>query len=250
MVLGKKNKHKKGVPIRADYIVHIQEIKPWPPSESLRCVQTVFLQWENTSNENSSGSFLAVAGDSNVVFNESFVLPLILYKKSSSDKFRKNYLEFSLLEPRQDKAKGRLIGKASLNLADYGLIEDIKHVNAPLNLKKTYSDPLQPYLEIMLELVERDGPNSSPSVGLSQDDDSEMASFTDDDASSHSSRTVGSSMASPSQSDKVGRLIVQCLLVLFVRPIIVCTLKKGNFFINSTRKIFNIHIFIQNIITF
>lgn len=209
MVLGKKSKNKKGVAIRADYIVHVQEIKPWPPSEPLTSVQTVFLQWENGSD--NSGSLFAVAGDSNIAFNNSFMLPLTLYQKNTSDKFRKNHLEFSLLEPRTDKAKGRLLAKASINLADYGLIKDMLHVNAPLSLKKSYNDSLDSYLAITLELVERDGPNSSPSLGFSQDGDSEMASFTDDDGSSQSSRTIGSTMASPSLSDKVGMLIAQCI---------------------------------------
>ncbi|KAL8535107.1 hypothetical protein ACS0TY_010936 [Phlomoides rotata] len=207
MVLGKKKKKdKKGIAIRADYIVHVREIKPWPAaaSESLRCVQTVFLQWEENTSDNS-GSFLAVAGDSNVVFNDSFMLRSTLYKKDSSsdDKFRKNYLEFSLLEPRKDKSKGHLLGKASLNLADYGLIQGIAHVNVPFNLNKSYNDELQVmYLVITLE---RDAPHSSPSLGLSQHhDDDDDDSCTDDDASSHSSRTIGSSMASPSQSDKNG----------------------------------------------
>ncbi|KAI3467681.1 hypothetical protein Pfo_024344 [Paulownia fortunei] len=215
MVLGLKSKHKKGASIRVDYIVHVQEIRPWPPSESLRSVQTVLLQWEN-GNE-SSGSFLSVAGDSNIVFNESFMLPLTLYRdKKASDKFRKNYLEFSLFEPRKDKAKGQLLGTALLNLADYGLTEDIISINAPVNIKKSSNNSVQPALDISLELVEKDSSHSSPSVGLSKeasvdndDDDSEIASFTDDDASSHSSRTAGSStfevaIASPSQNEKNG----------------------------------------------
>ncbi|KAK4402666.1 hypothetical protein Sango_1007300 [Sesamum angolense] len=212
-----KSKHKKGAAIKVDYIVHVQEIRPWPPSESLKSVQTVLLQWEN--GDQNSGSFLTVAGDSNIVFNESFMLPLTLYQKKASDKFRKNYLEFSLFEPRKDKAKGQLVGTALFNLADYALIEDILSINAPLNLKKSGNNLVQPALVISLELVVRDSSNSSPSVGLSleasledgddDDDDLEIASYTDDDASSHSSRTAGSSnyegtIASPSQSDKNG----------------------------------------------
>ncbi|KAL2253738.1 uncharacterized protein LOC105168391 [Sesamum indicum] len=214
MVLGLKSKHKKGAVIKVDYIVHVQEIRPWPPSESLKSVQTVLLQWEN--GDQNSGSFLTVAGDSNIVFNESFMLPLTLYQKKASDKFRKNYLEFSLFEPRKDKAKGQLLGTALFNLADYALIEDVLSINAPLNLKKNGNNLVQPALVISLELVARDSSNSSPSVGLSleasledDDDDLEITSYTDDDASSHSSRTAGSSnyegtIASPSQSDKNG----------------------------------------------
>ncbi|KAH6798746.1 hypothetical protein C2S51_035230 [Perilla frutescens var. frutescens] len=217
MVLGMKSKHKKGVAIRVEYIVHIQQIRPWPASESLRSVQTVLLQWEN--GKESSGSFLSVAGESNIVFDESFMLPTTLYWKKAREKFRKNYLEFSLFEPRKDKVRGHLLGTASLNLADHGLIEDALGVNVPLTFKKTSNDSLQPSLALTLELIEKDRSNSSPSVGFSyeasldgdggDDDDSEIASFTDDDNSSRSSRTAGSmtfdlAITSPSQSEKSG----------------------------------------------
>ncbi|XP_057776933.1 uncharacterized protein LOC130995594 [Salvia miltiorrhiza] len=215
MVLGMKSKHKKGVAVRVEYIVHIQEIRPWPPSETLRSVQTVLIQWENGSE--SSGSFLSVAGESNIVFDESFMLPTTLYWKKAREKFRKNYLEFSLFEPRKDKVRGHLLGTASLNLADYGLMEDILGLNVPLTFKKSSNNSVHPALAITLELIEKDRSYSSPSVGFSNeasldggdDDDSEMASYTDDDVSSRSSRTAGSSafelgMTSPSQSEKSG----------------------------------------------
>ncbi|KAG8365923.1 hypothetical protein BUALT_Bualt17G0022500 [Buddleja alternifolia] len=209
-----QSKNKKRPSIKVEYIVHVQEIRPWPPSESLKSVQTVLLQWENGTQ--NSGSFLSVAGDSNIVFNESFILPLTLYKKVN-DTFKKNYLEFSLFEPRKDKAKGQLLGTASINLSEYGVIEDILGVDAPLNFKKSSNNnTVQPALVISLELIEKESYNSSPSVGLSNeasldndDDDSEVASFTDDDASSHSSRTAGSytfeaATVSPSRNDKNG----------------------------------------------
>ncbi|KAL3649867.1 hypothetical protein CASFOL_006270 [Castilleja foliolosa] len=217
MVLGLKSKHKKGNFIRLEYIVHVNEVRPWPPSEPLKSVQTVLLQWENGTD--NSGSFLSVAGHSNIVFNESFVLPLILYQKKSSDKFRKNYLEFSLFEPRKDKAKQQLLGTAILNLADYALFDEILSVDVPFNFKKSSDNWGPPALSISLELVERDSSNSSPSVGFSKeasldndddDDDSGIVSLTDDDAaSSHSSRTTGSStfevaLTSPSWNEKNG----------------------------------------------
>ena len=46
MVLGLMTKNHKGVLVKVDYIVHVQEIKPWPPSQSLRLVQSVVFQWE------------------------------------------------------------------------------------------------------------------------------------------------------------------------------------------------------------
>ncbi|KAL8532787.1 hypothetical protein ACS0TY_009119 [Phlomoides rotata] len=213
MVLGLRSKHRRGASVKVDYVVHLDEIKPWPPSESLRSVQTVFLQWENGSQK--SGSFLSSAQDSKLVFNESFKLPLILHPdKKVHDKFQKNYLEFSLFAPRKDKAKGQLLGTAHLNLADYGVIENILSINVPVNFKKSANNLVQSALVISLEPVDQDSANSSNNVGLSKaasldndNDDLEIASITDDDASSQSSRTAGSSTfevgtSSPSQIEK------------------------------------------------
>ncbi|KAI3452609.1 hypothetical protein Pfo_009273 [Paulownia fortunei] len=215
MVLGLRSKHKRGASVKVNYIVHVQEIRPWPPSDSLRSVQTVLLQWENGNQY--SGSFLAAARDSKIVFNESFKLPLILYQnKKAHDKFQKNYLEFSLFVPRKDKAKGQLLGTAVINLADYGVIEHIISISASVNFKKSSNNSVQPALIISLEPVEKDSSNSSPNVGLSKEasldndnDDFEIASFTDDDDSSQSSRTAGSSTfevatSSPSHIEKNG----------------------------------------------
>lgn len=195
MVLGLKSKHKKGAAVKLEYIVHVEEIRPWPPSESLKSVQTVFLQWEN--GDQNSGSLLSVAGDSNIVFNESFMLPLTLYRdKRAPEKFRKNYLEFSLFEPRKDKAKGSLLATASVNLADYGLTEEIKSIDAPLSFRKNSNNLTPSALTISVEPVEREGSNSS----YIDDNESEFASYTDDDASSQSSRTAGS-FESPSRNE-------------------------------------------------
>lgn len=215
MVLGLRSKHRRGASVKVEYIVHIREIRPWPPSESLRSVQKVLLQWENGNQY--SGSFLSAAQDSKIVFTESFKLPLILHQdKKSHDKFQKNCLEFSLFVPRKDKGKGQLLGTAVLNLADYGVIESMLSINVPVSLKKSSYSSVQPALVIGLEPVEKDSSNSSPSVGLSKQtsldndiDNMEIASFTDDDASSQSSRTAGSSTfeigtSSPSEIEKYG----------------------------------------------
>ncbi|XP_075494566.1 uncharacterized protein LOC142532178 isoform X4 [Primulina tabacum] len=210
MVLGLRSKHKRGASVRVQYIVQIQEIRPWPPSESLKSVQTVLIQWEN--GDQNSGSFISVAGESNIVFNESFVLPITLHQdKKAGDKFKKNYLEFSLFEPRKDKPKGQLLGTASLNLADHGVMDHVLSINVPLSFKKSSSISVQPGLIISFDPVEMDSSNSSPKVGFLEYDDnsSEIASFTDDDASSHSSRapgssTIGSLTTSPSHNEKNG----------------------------------------------
>ncbi|XP_022857314.1 uncharacterized protein LOC111378362 isoform X2 [Olea europaea var. sylvestris] len=214
MVLGLRSKHRKSASVKVEYIVNLQEIRPWPPTESLSSIQTVLLQWEN-GNKNS-GSFISVAGNTSISFNESFILTFTLRQdKKARDKFLKNCLEFSLFEPRKDKgSKGQLLGTALLNLADYGVLEEIISISIPLNFKKSYKNSVQPALFVRLEPVEKDGSKSSPSLSKTasldnDDNDLEIASFTDDDTSSHSSRTAASSTfeaatASPSQNDKYG----------------------------------------------
>ena len=222
MVLGMKSKHKKGAAVRVEYTVTIEEIKPWPPLETLTSVQFVLIKWENGSE--SSGSFHAVTGDSSIAFSESFTFSTTLYWKKATEKFGKNYLEFSLSESRNGKVKGHLLATASLNLADYGMLDDELKVNVPLTFKKISKGSVQPALAITLEL--KDTSYSSPSVGFSNeasldggddDDDSEITSYTDDDVSSRSSRTAGSSafelaMPSPSRSEKVGRIVIHWYL--------------------------------------
>ncbi|CAI9093240.1 OLC1v1028697C8 [Oldenlandia corymbosa var. corymbosa] len=223
MVLGLRSRKKRGASVQIDYVVNVVEIKPWPPSPSLPSVQSVLLQWQNS--EKNSGSFLTVAGESSIVFNESFVLPLTLQPdKKSREKFQKNLLEFSLYEPRRDKGtREQLLGTAMLNLSDYGVIEEIVTIAASLNCKKSSKNSPQPVLYIRIEPLDKGSSKSSPTVRSSrtsldqQDgqesladvdgDDLEIASFTDDDLSSHSSHTAASSVpgaakASPSHSDK------------------------------------------------
>nr|AMP82933.1 GPT1 [Catalpa bungei] len=215
MVLGFRSKLRRGASVNVNYIVNIQEIRPWPPLDSLRSIETVLLQWENGSRH--SGSFLSAPQESKIVFNESFELPLTLYQdKKAHDKFQKNHLEFSLSVPRKDKAKWQPLGTALINLADYGVIEHVVTINALVNLKKSSNNSVQPELIISVEPVEKDSSNSWPNVGLSKEtspnndvDDIEIASFTDDDASFQSSRTEGSptfeaATSSPAQIEKEG----------------------------------------------
>ncbi|KAL6543567.1 hypothetical protein OROGR_010064 [Orobanche gracilis] len=182
MVLG-RSKHRGDASIEVDYLIHVNEVRPWPPFESLISIQTVLLQWENGNHY--SGSFLSAPRNSKITFNKSFKLPLVLYQdKKANDKFQKNTLEFSLFSPYKNKAKGKLLGTAVLNLADYGVIEHIIIINALVNFKKSANNPVQSVLEISVEPVEKDSSRSSPNIGLSGKtslDGSEIASFTDDD---------------------------------------------------------------------
>ncbi|KAG6764645.1 hypothetical protein POTOM_032125 [Populus tomentosa] len=228
MVLGLRSKNRKGTSVQVDYTIHVQEIKPWPPSQSLKSVQSLLLQWEN--GDQSSGSFTSNVGDGKVEFIESFRLSATLRKEVSRkgtarDSFLKNYLEFNFYESRKDKAmKGQLLGSAVINIADYGIIMDAVTINAPINFKKSSRSTVPAVLYVNIQPFDRDKSTLSKEVSLDRDgsetvsevanegndDEIEIASFTDDDdVSSHSSLTVSSSAlesigGSPGQSHKKG----------------------------------------------
>ncbi|XP_034920317.1 uncharacterized protein [Populus alba] len=229
MVLGLRSKNRKGTSVQVDYTIHVQEIKPWPPSQSLKSVQSLLLQWEN--GDQSSGSFTSNVGDGKVEFIESFRLSATLCKEVSRkgtarDSFLKNYLEFNFYESRKDKAmKGQLLGSAVINLADYGIIMDAVTINAPINFKKSSRSTVPAVLHVNIQPFDRDKSTLSKEVSLDKDgsetvsevanegndNEIEIASFTDDDdVSSHSSLTVSSSAlesigGSPGQSRKGSR---------------------------------------------
>lgn len=207
MVLGERKK-KKFAPLQIDYVVHIQMIRPWPPSESLRSVEFVLLQWEN--GDRNSGFVTSTVEDDFLEFNKSFTLFLTLRReKKSREKFKKNYLEFHLYEsPRENASQGQLLGTAAINFADYGVIKDVLAISVPLNCKKSSKGLLQPSLYVKVQPVDKDKQDSGlEMVNDEIEYESDIASYTDDD-SSHSSSTFASSIfeaawASPSQNEKV-----------------------------------------------
>lgn len=236
MVLGLKTKNKKRGSVQVDYLINLQEIRPWPPSQSLVSVHSVLLQWEN--GDLNSGSFASSVGGGKIEFNERFRISVTLYGEASkkgiaNDSFQKNYLEIYLYETGKEKhVKGQLLGSAVINLADYGIIKEGIAISAPINLKKSSRNMAQPIFYLVIEPFYKD--NSSAALNSSllkevsldkdgsetfseltnegNDEECEIASFTDDevdDVSSHSSRTISSSTfeitgGSPAQNYKVG----------------------------------------------
>ncbi|KAF7819447.1 uncharacterized protein G2W53_024902 [Senna tora] len=222
-----KGKNRRSATVQIDYLIHIQEIKPWPPTQSLRSLRSVLIQWEN--GERSSGStnlvvpsLGSVIGEGKVEFNESFRLPVTLLRDISArggeaDVFQKNCLEFHLYEPRREKAvKGQLLASAIIDLADYGIIKEVLSIGAPMNCKRNYRNTDQPLLFLKIQPLEKDRTGSSLRDGLSKPvpkensaagdsvsalmneeyaEEAEIASFTDDDVSSPSSVTAVTSSA-------------------------------------------------------
>lgn len=239
MVLGLRSKSRRSVPVQVHYLIHVQEVKQWPPSESLKSARSLFIQWEN--GDQNSGSLTCGVMDGRIGIGESFRLPVTLCREASRkggrthERFRKNSLDFYFYEPQKDKAvKGQLLGTAAINLADFGVISETITVRTQLNCKKSFKNTAQPILYVNIQPLDRDTSSSSPKDSLSKevsldksksysqltndgnDEDAEIAAFTDDDddddLSSNSSQHITSSAFrtggfSPQRSDQVSNNI-------------------------------------------
>ncbi|KAK2413621.1 EEIG1/EHBP1 protein amino-terminal domain protein [Trifolium repens] len=218
----KGKSRRSGGTVQLDYLIHIQELKPWPPSQSLKSIRSVLIQWEN--GERSSGSTKPVSpsnGGGKMEFNESFRLSVTLVKdmsvkSSDAEVFQKNTLEFNLYEPRRDKiVKGQLLGTAIVDLADCGMLRETLSISVPLNCKRNYRNTDQPLLFVKIEPVEKNrnkptlkdsllkencssGDSVSALMNGEYAEEAENTSITDDDVSSHSS--VAAVINSPESS--------------------------------------------------
>ncbi|CAH2055396.1 unnamed protein product [Thlaspi arvense] len=219
MVLGLSSKNRRGSSIQVDYVVHIHEIKPWPPSQSLRSLRSVVIQWENGDRNSGTTNVVApslgsVIGEGKIEFNESFKLPVTLLKDASArnkvgDVFFKNVLELNLYEPRREKTH-QLLATATIDLADCGIVKDSLSLTAPMSSKRSYRNTTPPVLYLTIQPVDRrratsssrksskdEATNGGESVSALMNEEyykeAEIASITDDDISSHSSLTVSSS---------------------------------------------------------
>ncbi|OIT05959.1 PREDICTED: uncharacterized protein LOC109207238 [Nicotiana attenuata] len=224
MISGLRAKTRKGPSVQVDYLIHIQEIKPWPPSQSLRTVRAILIQWEHGDRSGSTSQVVpslgSGVGDGSIEFNESFKLPVTLLREISikggdGDTFQKNCIEFNLYEPRRDKTvKGQPLGTAIINLAEYGVVnKEGLNVSAPINCTRAYRNTVQPLIFLKIQQFDRSRASSSSrdelTRGASIDrtgiesvstltseeytEEAGIASFTDDDGSSHSSVASSSS---------------------------------------------------------
>ncbi|XP_020523426.1 uncharacterized protein LOC18435123 isoform X2 [Amborella trichopoda] len=211
MVLGLRTKNRKGSTVNVDYVIHIQEIKPWPPSQSLKSLRSVTLQWENGERQSGSTKIVTpLTADGKIEFNESFRLPVSLCRDLSAktETYQKNCLEMNLYEPRRDKTKGQLLGSAMVDLAEHGILKDAVSISVPMNCKRSFRNTAQPVVYIQIQPFERDSASFSSRDSLAKEssldkddgkesistlmseeyaEEAEIASFTDDDVSSHSS---------------------------------------------------------------
>ncbi|EPS67291.1 hypothetical protein M569_07484, partial [Genlisea aurea] len=245
-VLIMKTKTGKATPVQLEYIIHIQQIKPWPPSQSLRSIRNVLILWDH--GDKISGSTAQVVpslgtgsgiGDGRIEFNESFKLQVTLTRdmtikgSRSGEHFLKNYIEFNLYEPRREKAL--LLGNAVLDLAEYGKVRQNLSITVPINCKRTYRNTVQPLLFIMIQPTRRSMSSLSKNSMVTEEygDEAEVNSFTtDDDVSSHSSLAVGSSAVGSNDSSSPQNRNVSCydhLLFLSSCVVVLLNLNELNF---------------------
>ncbi|XP_042045365.1 uncharacterized protein LOC121791509 [Salvia splendens] len=170
MVLGVRMKTEKGPSIEADYVVHIVEVKPWPPSQSLRRLGSVVIHWEHS--DGSCGfTNQAVPGNGRIEFNECFGL------RENGDAC----IEFNLYEPRWDKGlKGQLLASVVLDLGAYGVIEKGLSISTPIHCKRTYRNAAQPLLLLKIEPASSSLRESVSSL-MSEEYAEEASSTTDHD---------------------------------------------------------------------
>ncbi|CAN1153873.1 hypothetical protein LINPERPRIM_LOCUS14990 [Linum perenne] len=210
--LNAKNKNKASVQL--NYIIHIEEIKHWPPSQSLRSLRSVLIQWENGGRHSGTTHTVVptlgtIVGDGKIEFNESFRLPVTLLKSSKGrdgEAFQKNNIVFNLCEPRRDKAQ--LLAKAVIDLEDYGVLKETVSATAPMKSTRSFTNTSHPVLFIKIQPVLKDhrvpkvmdgglsrgvslDKNAGDSVSVLMNEEyaeeAELASFTDDDVSSQCS---------------------------------------------------------------
>lgn len=225
MVLGLKGKHRRGDIVQVDYRIHVQDIKPWPPSQSLMSLRSVFIQWENGDRHSGSSNLViptigSIVGEGKIEFNESFKLPVGLVRDmpvrgKDADTFQRNILEFNLFESRREKAgKGQLLATATIDLAEFGVVKDTTSVTVPIHCQRNFKNTLQPILSIKIQPIDKgrsnnslkdtlsrrmsldsfDGESAAASIHEEFADPNKIASFTDDDVSSHSSMTTSSAL--------------------------------------------------------
>ncbi|KAL1225301.1 hypothetical protein V5N11_003844 [Cardamine amara subsp. amara] len=200
MVLGLRTKSRRDNGVFVEYLISIKELKPWPTSQVP--AQCVLLKWNN--GENNSGSFIAVVGKDTIMFNESFRLTLTLEPKPGVDKkFQKNLLELHVYDAKKkDKGvKNKLLGSASVNLADFGVLTNSVPVGAPFTFKKSSRNDANSEIYLTVEPAGEDYDDGSRSSCSSQPkmrgsvekegSEFSLASLTDDDddTSSQSSST-------------------------------------------------------------
>ncbi|KAK1359395.1 C2 NT-type domain-containing protein [Heracleum sosnowskyi] len=214
MVIGMTTSNSRGPSAQLEYQIHLQEIRPWPPSRLLKTLRSVVLRWEYSDKYSGSTNPVVPSvgsnvGDGKIQFNHTFRLPVNLFK--IEDTLHKNCLKLNLFEAQRDKTmKGQLLATVIIDLAEYGIVKEATHITAPMNCKRVMSNKPQPVLFLKVQPVQRNrstslsrngqlrnasmdkNGNGSVSALMNREyaEEAEIVSSTGVDGSSHSSTSV------------------------------------------------------------
>ncbi|KAK4367378.1 hypothetical protein RND71_011170 [Anisodus tanguticus] len=168
------------------WIPQMQDIMTMPTKTLVAAV------WSSCQVVPSLGSGV---GEGRIELNESFKLHVTLLKEISikggdrdGDAFQKNCIEFNLYEPRRDKTvEGQPLGTAIINLAEMVLLR------RPFERSRMSSSSSREVLTREASIDCSGVESVSTLTSEEYAEEAEIASFTDDDGSSHSLVAVSSS---------------------------------------------------------
>ncbi|KAL2643076.1 hypothetical protein R1flu_010663 [Riccia fluitans] len=136
MVLGLGSK-KKGQPVKLEFLIFIQEIKPWKPAQSAKT--PLVLSWERGDKRSGRTQRVVPNEDGKVEFNEEFKLQAKLVREPEGKgknqgvvKFQKKTVNFQLLDAVTDRQLARCV----VDLGEYGDADAVVQANAPLSTGK------------------------------------------------------------------------------------------------------------------
>ncbi|KAL3696181.1 hypothetical protein R1sor_010257 [Riccia sorocarpa] len=136
MVLGLGSK-KKGQPLKLEFLIVIQEIRPWKPAQSAKT--PVVLSWERGDKRSGKTQRVVPSDDGKVEFNEQFTLQAKLVREPEGKgknagvvKFQKKTVNFLLLDAVTDRQLARCV----IDLGEFGDADAAVQANAPLSTGK------------------------------------------------------------------------------------------------------------------
>lgn len=132
-------KGQKGSPVKFEFDIFVEDIKPWTSAQALSDGAPIplLLAWRRGRNRSgSTKSIMPSVGGSDggrVVFNESFILPATLFERKSGE-FQKKSVSFALLEDESAKAVkiSRQLATGELDLSQFGNAIEPRITSIPL----------------------------------------------------------------------------------------------------------------------
>eukprot|EP00249_Psilotum_nudum_P017024 c26114_g2_i1 orf=1-1929(-) len=209
--LGSRNRRGKADSLQIEFEIRLIEITPWQGLQSSRQSASLILLWQGSDKLSGNSKIVFSQGEESssggkIRFDESFRLPVTLYrestkkgnKSSANEMFQANCVVFSLCEANNSKAQP--LGRATLDLAAYGAIEEPKRINIPLSVsRKVCTKEGLPCLLLVIDLCRAN--KESVAVGADEDRFKQSDSLL----STHSQSSVASDEYPSTSADEQSR---------------------------------------------